>query len=230
MAFRYQFTQFKNRIFAGALLCILFCAFAFPVQAYAKDISNSVPDLNTFVETVKDGNANTLRGVYVSNVMALGIVQQPTGYPGYVSTAEAVATQFSIAAEVGNIGLLAHNTHAGAFFSRIQQGDRIVLVYGDGHIESFMANSIQHYQALDPLNPYSEFKNLETQTTSTASELFNNVYRGEYHLTLQTCIANNGNSSWGRLFIVATPVENENVDQDGKTLNALGSFTNKRGV
>jgi hypothetical protein len=176
-----------------------------------------------------------LRGVYVSNVMALSIVQQPVGYPGYVSTAESVATQFGIAKEVGNIGLLAHDTHAGRFFSNIKQSDRIVLVYGDGHIESFVANSIQRYQALSPLSPYSEFKNLETQTTFTAEELFNNVYRGEYHLTLQTCIENNGNTSWGRLFIVATPIENENiiqqnVVQDGKALNALSSFVNKRGV
>jgi hypothetical protein len=235
MASRYQLTQLKNGIFASALVCILICVFALPVQVYAKDIPNTLPDLNTFIETVTDGNASALRGVYVSNVMALSIVQQPVGYPGYVSTEETVATQFGIAAEVGNVGLLAHNTHAGSFFSNIKQGDRIILVYGDGHIESFMANSIQRYQALDPLNPYSEFKDLETQTSYTAEKLFNNVYRGEYHLTLQTCIENNGNSSWGRLFIVATPVENENIIQenivqDGKVLNALGSFANKRGI
>jgi hypothetical protein len=230
MASRFSFTQLKNKLFAGALLGILFCTFALPVQAYAKDAPNALPDLNTFIETVTDGNASALRGVYVSNVMALSIVQQPVGYPGYVSTEESVATQFGIAAEVGNIGLLAHNTHAGSFFSNIKQGDRIILVYGDGHIESFMANSIQSYQALDPFSPYSEFKNLETQNSLTAEELFNNVYRGDYHLTLQTCIKNNGNSSWGRLFIVATPVENEDTAQDGKALNSLGSFANKRGI
>jgi hypothetical protein len=235
MASKDQLTQSKNRIFASALLCILFCTFALPVQVYAKDIPNTLPDLNTFIVSVTDGNAGALRGVYVPNVMALGIVQQPVGYPGYVSTAEAVATQFGIATEVGNVGLLAHNTHAGSFFSNIKQGDRIILVYGDGHIESFMANSIQSYQALDPLNPYSEFRNIETQTSVTAEELFNNVYRGEYHLTLQTCIENNGNSSWGRLFIVATPIENENIIQqnivqDGKALNASSSFVNKRHI
>ena len=240
MASRNQPSQLKNRIFASALFFFLLCAFAFPTQAYAKDIPNSLPNLNTFIETVTDGNAATLRGVYVSNVMALSVVQQPAGYPGFVSTEESIATQFSMATEVGNVGLLAHNTHAGSFFSNIKQGDRIVLVYGDGHIESFVAASIQHYQALDPQSPYSEFKNLETQTTSTAEQLFNNVYRGEYHLTLQTCIENNGNSSWGRLFIVATPVENEivaqsedvieteNAIQDGKVLNAVGLFANKR--
>jgi hypothetical protein len=230
MASRFSFTHLKNKISAVVLLGILFCTFALPVQAYAKDIQNSIPDLNTFIETVKDGNASALRGVYVANVMALNIVQQPTGYAGYVSTEESVATQFGIAAEVGNIGLLAHNTHAGSFFSNIKQGDRIILIYGDGRIESFMANSIQSYQALDPYNPYSEFKNLETQTTFTAGDLFNNVYRGEYHLTLQTCIENNGNASWGRLFIMATPVENESIIQDGKSLDALGSFANKPGA
>jgi hypothetical protein len=229
MASKDQLTQVKNRIFTNALLCVLFCAFALPAQVYAKDTPNTLPNLNTFIETVTDGNASALRGVYIPNVMALSIVQQPVGYPGYVSTAESVATQFGIATEVGNIGLLAHNTHAGSFFSNIKQGDRIVLVYGDGHIESFMANSIQRYQALDPLSPYSEFKNQETQITSTAEQLFNNVYRGEYHLTLQTCIENNGNTSWGRLFIVATPVENENISRDGKVLDALGLFANKRG-
>jgi hypothetical protein len=162
--------------------------------------------------------------------MALAIVQQPMGNPGYVSTAESVATQFSIATEVGNVGLLAHNTLAGSSFSNIKQGDLIVLVYGDGHMESFMANSIQRYQALNPLSPYSQFSDLETQTKLSAEELFNKVYRGEYHLTLQTCIENNGNASWGRLFITATPAANPEITQSAKTLNVLALFTNKRHI
>jgi hypothetical protein len=222
MASRFQFTQLKNGIFASLLVCILICVFAFPSQAYAKDVPNTLPALNTFIETVKDGNAAAVRGVYVSNVMALTVVQQPVGYPGYVSTEESVATQFSIAAEVGNVGLLAHNTHAGGLFSNIKQGDLIVLVYGDGHVESFMAESIQRYQALDPLNPYSLFKDMETQTSFTAEELFNNVYRGDYHLTLQTCIENSGNSSWGRLFIVAKPVDTVVGNGIAATLNSKG--------
>jgi hypothetical protein len=203
--------QLKNRISISALVLMLVCVFMLPSQAQAKDIPNTLPNLNTFIETIKDGDASTLRGVYVPNVMAFTVEQQPSGYAGYVSTADAVVTQFSIATEVGNVGLLAHNTHAGAFFTNIQQGNLIVLVYGDGHTETFMAQSIQRYQALDPLNPYSQFKDLETQTTLTAEELFNKVYRGDYHLTLQTCIENNGNASWGRLFIVATPVDNASL-------------------
>jgi hypothetical protein len=214
MASKDQLTKLINRIFVSALLSILFCGFALPAQVFAKELPNTLPALNTFIESVKDGNAGTLRGVYVSNVLALAIVQQPVGDPAYVSKNPSVATQFSAAAEAGNVGLLAHNTLAGSTFSNIKPGSLIVLVYGDGHTESFMVNSIQQYQALDPLNPSSQFKNLEAQTLLTAEELFNNVYRGEYHLTLQTCIENNGDSSWGRLFIVAAHVENQIVAQE----------------
>ena len=210
MAFRPHFTQLKNQIFTAALAFILACAFVFPSPVYAKDDPNTLPALNTFIESVNDGNAATVRGVYVSNVMALEVVQQPAGKPGYVSTKASAVTQFSAAAKMGNIGLLAHNTHAGSFFSNIKEGDLIVLVYGDGHLESFKTESILRYQALDPLNPYSQFKDLKSQKTLSAEKLFTNIYSGDYHLTLQTCIENNGNASWGRLFIVATPViENE---------------------
>ncbi len=208
MTFGFRLGQLKNRITAGILLFIV-CAFALPSQAYAKEIPEIVPQLNSFIETVKDGNATALRGVYVPNVMALSVVQQPVGYPGYVSTDRSVATQFSIATEVGNVGLLAHNTHAGSLFMNIKTGSRITLVYGDGRTEDFIVNNIQRYQALDPLSPYSQFKSLDTQTSLTAEELFNKVYRGNYHLTLQTCIEKNGNQSWGRLFILAVPVKTD---------------------
>lgn len=223
MASGNQFTQFKNRLFISALLCIVFCALTVPTQVYAK--VDAIPSLNEFVETVKDGNADTLRGVYVSGVMAYPIVQQPYGYPGFVSTTEDVTTQFRMASEAGNIGLLAHNYLAGSSFPAIKKNDQIILVYGDGHMESFLVENIQKYQALSPLSPYSQFKNMETQTTITAEELFKEVYRGEYHLTLQTCINNEGNSSWGRLFIIAKPIGNKTFNVlEEKTFGSSNSF------
>jgi hypothetical protein len=231
MASRFHPTQFKNRISASALVILLACILALPAPVYAKEAPSALPALDAFIETVKDGNAAALRGVYVPGVMAFAVEQQPVGYPGYVSEADSVVTQFSIAAEMGNVGLLAHNTHAGAFFSNIQQGSLIVLVYGDGHTETFMAQSIQQYQALDPYNPYnpySQFKDLEMQTALTAEELFNKVYRGDYHLTLQTCIENNGNESWGRLFIVAVPVDNALLAAPDKSAEAIAALIARR--
>jgi len=210
MSSRYQQAQLINKIFASTLTCILLCVFALPSPVYAKDIPNTFPDLNTFIETVKNGNANILRGVYVSNVMALAVVQQPIGQFMYVSNDRRVATQFSMVTKMGNVGLLAHSTLAGSLFSNIKDGDQIVLIYGDGHTKNFITQSIQRYQALEPLNPYSHFVDLESQKPLSAEELFNKVYRGRYHLTLQTCIQNNGESSWGRLFILATPTDDNN--------------------
>ena len=182
---------------------------------------------NEFVETVIDGNANTLRGVYIANVMAYPIVQQPYGYPGFVSTTDSIVTQFSMATEVGNTGLLAHNHLAGISFANIQQNDQIILIYGDGHMESFLVESILQYQALSPLSPYSQFKDLETESILSAEDLFREVYRGEYHLTLQTCIDNEGNASWGRLFIVAKPIGNKSfnllVEKTPSSSNFLAS-------
>jgi hypothetical protein len=41
----------------------------------------------------------------------------------------------------------------------------------------------------------------------TVDQLFGKVYRGERHVTFQTCIANPESPSWGRLFVIAVPKE-----------------------
>jgi hypothetical protein len=61
------------------------------------------------------------------------------------------------------------------------------------------------YQALQPYSPNSDFRDLETNDTISAVQLFGKVYRGDRHVTFQTCIEAYGNSSWGRLFIIAKP-------------------------
>lgn len=179
----------------------------FPVMpASAKEVVHNFEDLTTFTVSVENGNAAALRGVYVPNVLALPVVQQAGGNAGYVSMDENVVTQFNLAAQMGNVGLLAHNNLAGKVFADLQQGDKVYLVYGDGHLETFQVTQFMQYQALDPYSPYSGFKDLDTQQTLTAVNLFNLVYRGARHVTFQTCIDANGNSSWGRLFVIAEPV------------------------
>jgi hypothetical protein len=39
----------------------------------------------------------------------------------------------------------------------------------------------------------------------TTEQMFNKAYRGDRHVTFQTCIEANGEPSWGRLFVIATP-------------------------
>lgn len=189
-----------NTLYFFLMISAIFSGFTVPAQ-----VKESIPTLSSFINSVRDGNALVLRGVYVRNVMAYPIVQQPTGLAGYVSTDHQMVTQFNMAAEAGNVGLLAHNYLAGADFTQLTSGQEVNLIYGDGRVESFVITKILRYQALDPYSTSSDFRNLDTGISISAAELFGQVYRGDRHLTLQTCIAANGNSSWGRLFIIAQP-------------------------
>ena len=158
-----------------------------------------------FSRPVESGEAGVVRSVYIEE-LALPIVQQPAGNTNYVSTKDGEVTQFSAVSQYGNIGLLAHNYLSGKSFSRLAIGQEVSLTYSDGQIEYFTVTEILRYQALQPGSPYSSFKNLinEDEILSTG-DMFNRVYLGDHHITFQTCINANGNSSWGRLFIVATP-------------------------
>lgn len=147
-----------------------------------------------------------LSSVYISEEIALPVVQQPEGDPNYVSTRDGEITQFSAVSQYGNIGLLAHNYLSGKSFSQLSIGQEVRLVYGDGQTEYFIIAEILQYQALEPSSPYSSFRNLNNKDEIlSAVEMFNRVYGGRRHVTFQTCIRAHGNSSWGRLFIVATP-------------------------
>ena len=186
------------------IIALSFFLTSVPVRAESS-VELSQPDFSSFVESVKDGNVGVLKGVYVPNVLSLPVIQQPVGNPGYVSQNAGVVTQFSMAAEVGNVGLLAHNHLAGKTFNDLSVGNEVRLVYGDGEIEYFIVTELLQYQALQPYSPYSDFRDLETSQTITAVELFRKVYRGDRHVTFQVCIEANGVDAWGRLFVIAYP-------------------------
>jgi len=195
--------------FCLSLLVFLLTAF-FLNPATTQAIGNSdekLPPFADFSRSVQDGQENLLRGVYVPDVLALPVVQQPQDHPYYVSNRDGEATQFSIASQYGNIGLLAHNTLSGKFFSRLSIGQEVYLVSGDGKVETFIVSNRLRFQASDPASISSSFHNLDRKETLTAGDMFLRAYTGERHLVFQTCIEANGNPSWGRLFIIALPKE-----------------------
>src|SRR5215207_4153630 len=172
-----------------------------------------LPDFTVFSKAVQNGKADSLRGVYVPNVLALPVVQQPSGNAGYVSSNDGQATQFAMASQFGNVGLLAHNYLSGKSFSQIAVGQEVRLVYGDGRVEYFVVTEILQYQALQPTSPWSSFRSLKDDTTLTAEQMFKLVYAGDRHLTFQTCIHAEENSSWGRLFVVAVPKTDSSANE-----------------
>jgi hypothetical protein len=166
----------------------------------------ALPNFTEFSKSVQNSSqAEVLRGVYVPNVLALPIIQQPAGNAGYVSNTDGEITQFGMASQFGNVGLLAHNHLSGKSFSQLAVGQEVRLVYGNGKVEYFVITEVLSYQALQPTSPYSSFRNLTNDETLTAEQMFKRVYLGERHVTFQTCIAGDGSLSWGRLFVVAVP-------------------------
>jgi hypothetical protein len=217
MASKNQFAQVKKQIVSLVMLGVFLLALALPAPALADGRAPAIqPTLSEFIETVKDGSFGTLRGVYVQGVMAYPVVQQPAGKPGYVSGTDGRLTQFKMASTYGTVGVLAHNYLAGASFTQIKKGDIITLVYGNGRTSTFLVTDILRYQAHTPLSPYSNFTNLDTDEFHTAEQLFKKVYAGEYHLTLQTCIEKDGDLRWGRLFIIAVPVNEDTIFKTGE--------------
>ncbi len=153
-----------------------------------------------------DNEAGIVSSVSFEDLLVLPIVQQPQGETNYVSSNAGEVTQFSSASQYGNVGLLAHNFLSGKSFSQLAVGQEIHLQYENGNTENFVVTEILSYQALDPRNPFSSFQNLNNkEEVLSAQQMFERVYEGNHHITFQTCIAKDGVSSWGRLFVVAVP-------------------------
>jgi hypothetical protein len=173
----------------------------------------NLPNFTDFSKAVQNVKADTLGGVYVPNVMALPVVQQPSGNDGYVSNYDGQVTQFGLASQYGNVGLLAHNYLSGKEFSQLSVGQEVRLIYGDGKVEYFIVKEVLQYQALQPNSQWSSFRDLKDNTVLTAEQMFKRVYTGNRHVTFQTCIYAEGTSSWGRLFVVAVPKTDFSADE-----------------
>lgn len=152
-----------------------------------------------------EDDSNTIASIFVPNLFFYSVVQQPENDPGFVSPLENVITEFGLPQNYGNIGLLAHNYLAGETFEGLSIGQEIYLFYEDGHADRYTVSQIFRFRAFEPNDTNSRFEDLSTGETLSASEVFTEMYAGEAHLTLQTCIYANGDYSWGRLFVIALP-------------------------
>lgn len=158
------------------------------------------------VVSVADDHSKFVQRVYVDGILDWQVVQQPKDDTNYVSSDDDALTEFASVSQYGNIGLLAHNYLAGKSFLRLKVGQEISVWYSTGETEVFVVTEILRYQALDPKSPYSSFQNLKDDgQTLSSGQMFDRVYKGNHHLTFQTCIAKDGMSSWGRLFVLAIP-------------------------
>lgn len=163
---------------------------------------------DAFVETIKTGEEGRIVGLYAEKKIALQVVYQPEDDSAFVSTQDGTTTYFMVVHDLtGNYGFLAHNYLAGRFFFELAVGDIVEVIYGDGDYEDFEVLDIREYQALSPGSPYSDFIDTITGEQIDVSTMFGTVYQGPFHITLQTCIARGDEDSWGRIFLLAPPMQ-----------------------
>ncbi|HQV93590.1 MAG TPA: hypothetical protein PLA27_04815 [Anaerolineales bacterium] len=197
-----------RRVLQSLLLLFAITLLAFPSPARAWE-GSEVPPLDEFIEAITNGEANELRGIYASDVFAFSVVSQPDGNPAFVSTQPDILTRFDAASHYDTTGLLAHNYLAGESFSLLEEGQLIYLIYGDGKIETYIVREFMRFQALDSNSLTSDFVDLESGERISSTRLFFQVFNRPGGLTLQTCINADGNLSWGRLFIIAEPLNDD---------------------
>lgn len=195
----------KNHSVNKIISVVAMFAIIFGIMPTAHVQAASTVTLEQFAAYLKNSDDNQLVGVFATNILAARIVQQSSD--NYVSSLSNTLTQFRLANKYGSIGLLAHNYLSGSNFTDLESGTEIFLIYGDGSTRKFKIISINKYQALSPNDPYSDFINLDYPgITLSSSDLFNETFGQSGLLILQTCISKNGLSSWGRLFVIASPV------------------------
>jgi hypothetical protein len=192
------------RFVLSLLLAVLLASFAAPAASAG---APELPTLEEFIETVAGGDADSLTGIYVPDVMASRIVPQPDGERLFVSSVENTLTEFGLAERFDSTGLLAHNTQAGRYFAKLDLGQVFTLIYGDGRTESFLVTEMLRFRALEPEDTRGMFLDLRRGDLLRTDQLFWRVYARPGNVILQTCIASGDVLSWGRLFVIAEPYE-----------------------
>jgi hypothetical protein len=168
------------------------------------------PGFAHFIRLVKNGQAGVLRGIYVENILALHVVQQPDKEWTYVSGEAGNATEFQNASKNGIIGLLAHNFLSGGLFYNLKPGEQMGVVYGDGAVRYYRISGAYQFKKVDPDDLSSKLIDQSTGSVISSGQVFERFYDGMDHVTLQTCLEKDGLSTWGLYFVVALPVNGGN--------------------
>ncbi|HZW04310.1 MAG TPA: hypothetical protein VFF68_10310 [Anaerolineaceae bacterium] len=176
------------------------------LTALAPPAAAGLPAMEDFAARQATGERTRVTGVYVPGLLAFRVVQQPSDNIFFIDPAADAATQYQLAANEGTVGLLAHNFSGGAAFALLDPADTVWLVFGDGSTRAYRVEQIRRYRAIDPQDPYGSLIDLDTEAVLDSSTVFELNYTGD-RLVFQTCIEQGGDWSWGRLFVVAAPVE-----------------------
>ncbi len=151
--------------------------------------------------------AKKIKGLYAAETFSLRVNPAAFRKTGICITGRRCSHPVQHATSNNVTGMLAHNFSSGRFFFDLAVNNVIDVVYGDGSIKEYKVTQIKKFQALSPKSSASDFVDLDTKEKLSASGLSTGCTPGKHHLTLQTCIQEGTEDSWGRLFVIAEPVE-----------------------
>ena len=148
--------------------------------------------------------------IYITFLLCIFSLTTPSNY----ATEKAGAvTPFKQAWQYGTLGIIAHNYLAGEHFSELKQGDQIILIYADRHIEKYVVSKFERYIALQPFSVYSDFVPDGGGKKLSAANLFLKIYDpDDRRIVLQTCYDGYN----GRLLIIAYPEKEKAPEEFSK--------------
>ncbi|MBI3159166.1 MAG: hypothetical protein HYZ26_06175 [Chloroflexi bacterium] len=139
--------------------------------------------------------------VEVPGVFVYTVEQSGNGVP---SAAGSVG-QYAEAAKKKSLGFLAHNYLAGASFAALSPGQLVIVTFSDGSTQTYEIYNVLTFQASNPDDFSKPFINSSGKRL-TARQVFSAAYKAN-EVTFQTCIAKDGSSSWGLIFVQAKLVK-----------------------
>jgi hypothetical protein len=148
----------------------------------------------------------SVMAVYVENLFAFPVIQQPDDDWSFVSSQPNQITQYASAGQNNVTGLLAHNYLAGKDFFKLLPGMEIKIIYGDGSYRRYQVLGVYRYQQIQSPGQPETFIDLQTGETKSVTNVFDRFYRGIDQVAFQTCISQGGNDAWGLQFVVALPL------------------------
>jgi hypothetical protein len=151
---------------------------------------------------VVDGQIGVLRGVYVEDVLALKVIQQPADDPLFVS-GDRDRHPVPNAAKTVSPGS-GPNYLSGELFFQLESANKFSWS---------MEMEWLRYTVTDISATRSTADNQEAGTSTCAPEKSNDCagfqpgLYGKDHVTFQTCIKKGNEWSWGLIFVIATPTQ-----------------------
>jgi hypothetical protein len=175
------------------------------IAALHNGIENTIQllSLEDFTATVINGETDRITGLYVPEFGGFNVIQESAGNDGIASPVDGVITQFMRPAANRVIGLLAHNNASGTWFEHFPTGSLLYVLYGDGRKEIYRLAVKERLQAINGDSSTTDFIDLTSGEIRSANQVYQKMYSGKPHLTLQTCIQNGDDLNWGRLFLLA---------------------------